>query len=92
MELQLNLPHSRVSGGDVRTAAIQLAAASLAEKSPAFHFLSSDGGRPVLSRNASRPCPRGRAERRGRAAARVSPCDPERGSENSELFLLMQSG
>lgn len=92
MEPQPDLPRSRASGGDGRAAAIQLAAASLAEKSPSFHFLSSDGGHPVLSRNASRPCPRGRAGRRGRVAARVSPCAPKRSSENSELLLLMQSG
>lgn len=60
MELQLNLPRSRASGGEARTAAIQLVAASTGrkkkKKSPSFHFISSDGGgHPVLSRNASNP-------------------------------------
>lgn len=58
MELQFNLPHSPESDVHVYTAAIQLAVTSLAEKSPSFHFPSSNGGCPMLSRNASRPCPR----------------------------------
>lgn len=44
MELQLNLPRSRASGGDARTAAIQLVAASTGRKKKkitviSFHFL-----------------------------------------------------
>lgn len=99
MELQLNLPRSRASGGDALTAAIQLVAASTGrkKKSPSFHFISSDGGgHPVLSRNASSPSGwlplrRRVMERRGGTGwllvfLLATQC------ENRELFLLMQSG
>lgn len=40
MELQLNLPRSRASGGDASTAAIQLVAASTGRKKNHRHFIS----------------------------------------------------
>lgn len=62
-------------------------------KSPSFHFISSDSGHPMRSRNASGPTPLRRAGgERGHAAARISPHDPVWAQENSKLFLLMQSG
>lgn len=103
MELQLNLPRSRASGGDALTAAIQLVAASTGrkKKSPSFHFISSDGGgHPVLSRNASSPS--GWLPLRRRVMERRMERREGMGwllvfllatqCENRELFLLMQSG
>ena len=93
MEVRLQpSPQLGRRGSGARTAAIQLAAGAPAEKSPSFHFISSDGGHPVLSRKRSQPlCSRVGSEQRGRAAAPVSPRNPGRGLENSGFFLLQSA-
>lgn len=102
MELQLNLPRSRASGGEARTAAIQLVAASTGRKKKkkitviSFHFLR--WWRPPRAKQKcfqplrlAAPAQAGDGEEGGdRVAARVSPCDlvREQGTLSSHAVRL----
>lgn len=95
MEVRLSLPHSRAGRTHSRNSI------SRCERQQKNHGISfpptAASGHPALSSQAPGPSPPGRpggrgAGQRGRTAARVSPCDPVHGPENSELFLLLQSG
>lgn len=102
MELQLNLPRSRASGGEAHTAAIQLVAASTGRKKKkkitviSFHFLR--WWRPPRAKQKcfqplrlAAPAQAGDGEEGGdRVAARVSPCDlvREQGTLSSHAVRL----
>lgn len=96
MEVWLSLPHSHAGRTHSRNS---ISCCERRQKNHGISFpptAATPRSAARLSSQAPSPSPPGRPGgergRGGRTAARVSPCDPVRGSENSELFLLLQSG